>query len=63
VKWDLLLESFSIVGQMSLMRAGEQIPPVVEMPRNTDVNRGAPEQPMATHQGGNSTSGHTDCQK
>jgi len=44
------------------MRAGEQIPPVVEMSRNAEVKRRAPEQQMVTYQGGNSTQGDTECQ-
>jgi hypothetical protein len=31
------------------------IPSIAEMPRNTEVERGYPEQQMATHQRGNKT--------
>jgi len=48
---------------MSFMRAGEQIQPVVEISRNSEVKRGAPEQQMVTYQGGNRTQGDTECQK
>jgi len=48
---------------MSLMRAGEQIPPVVEMSRNAEVKRGAPEQKVFTYQERNSTQGDIECQK
>jgi hypothetical protein len=48
---------------MSLMRAGKQIPPVVEMTRNAEVKRGAPEQQMVTYQEGNRTQGDIECQK
>jgi len=48
---------------MSLTRAGEQTPPVVEMSRNAEVKRGAPEQQMVTYQEGNSTQGDIECQK
>ena len=61
MKSDILLESFFVVGQMSFMLAGEQIPPVVELSSNAEVRSGAPEQQMVTYQGGNSTQGDTEC--
>jgi len=63
VKWDILLESFSVVGQMSFMLAGERTPPVVELSCNAEVKRGVSEQQMVTYQGGNRTQGDTECQK
>lgn len=40
----------------------ENISSNVEMPRNTDMEKGAPEQQMVTYQQGNSTQEDTHCQ-
>ena len=49
---------------MPCMRGGgERIPHIVEMPRNTEMERGDYDQQVATYQLGNSTQEDTDCQK
>lgn len=63
MEWDHLQVSICVVGHMSLTRAGEQITPVVEMTRNAEVKRGAPEQQKVIYQEGNRTQGDTECQK
>lgn len=51
-------------GWMSAMCAGgERIPPAIEVPRNAEVGRGAPEQQMATYQSRNCTQVDTHYQK
>lgn len=47
---------------MLSMHRGKYIPSVVEIPRNTDMERGAPEQQMLTYQQGNNTQEDTHCQ-
>ena len=42
---------------------GERITSIVEMPRNTEVESGAPEQQTATYQRGNSTQEGTGWQQ
>jgi hypothetical protein len=61
--WKLRGERGGMVrGQMPPMHRGKYIPSIVEMPRNTDMERGAPEQQMVTYQQGNSTREDTHCQ-
>lgn len=45
------------------MHGGQQIPPIVEMPRKAEVERGAVEQHVATHQRGICTQVDTYCQQ
>jgi len=47
---------------MPPMHRREYIPSIVQMPRNTDLESGAPEQQMVTYQQGNSTQEDTHCQ-
>ena len=47
----------------ALGRGGERIISIVEMSRNTEVERGAPAEQMARDQRGNSNKDDSDCQK
>lgn len=46
-------------GQVTLMHEGQQIPYKVEVPRNAEVETGAPEQQIAVYQQVNSTWANT----